>query len=84
MTPLKKNVCLDPYAKVVMERVREKTKYLIIKCLSDKVGNKLFLKHSNEKELDSFGPFIRKCWNSQNHNLKKQLMDCMVTLFEKE
>ena len=67
-----------------MERVRENMESLIIKCLSDKVGNKLFLKHSNEKALDIFGPFIRKCWNNQNHNLKKQLMGCMVSLFEKE
>ena len=80
----RKNVCLDLYAKVVMERVIEKRESLIIKHLSDKVGNKLFLKHLNEKALDIFGPFIRKCWNSQNHNLKKQLMDCMVSLFEKE
>ena len=77
-------MCLDPYAKAVMERVREKTKSLIIKHLSDKVGNKLFLKHLNEKELDIFVPFNRKCWNIQNHNLKKQLMDYIVNLFQKE
>ena len=77
-------MCLDLYAKAMMERVREKTESLIIKCLNDKVGNKLLLKHLNEKALDIFGPFICKCWNSQNHNLKKELMDRMVSLFGKE
>ena len=76
-------MCLDLYAKAMMERVREKMKSIIIKILNDKVGNKLFLKHLNEKALDIFGPFIRKFWNIQNHNLKKQLMGYMANLFEK-
>ena len=46
------------------------------------VGNNLFYKELNEKSLVKFGLTICTRFNSQNSNLKKQLMDHFEGLFE--
>ena len=45
------------------------------------VGNNEFYKFFESKALIIFGPTIRTRWNSQNSNLKKELLDYLEGLF---
>ena len=45
------------------------------------VGNNSFYKHMNEKLLVIFCPTICTRWNSQNFNLKIELMDYLEGMF---
>jgi hypothetical protein len=45
------------------------------------VGNNDFYRSLENKALLIFGPTIRERWNSQNSNLKKELMDYLENLF---
>jgi hypothetical protein len=46
-----------------------------------RVGNNDFYRSLENKALLIFGPTIRERWNSQNSNLKKELMDYLESLF---
>jgi hypothetical protein len=45
------------------------------------VGNNDFYRSLENKALLIFGPTIQERWNSQNSNLKKELMDYLEILF---
>jgi hypothetical protein len=46
-----------------------------------RVENNYFYRSLENKLLLVFGPTIRERWNSQNSNLKKELMDYLESLF---